>query len=54
MLNDHLTNDKIQKVVKTNLVNNDGPYVWTKINMIKMEHNSKYLLTNGWFDKKLS
>ena len=53
MLNDHFTNVKIQKVIKTKFVNNYKAYVRMKNKMIKMQHKSLYTLTKEWFGDKI-
>ena len=39
LLNDHFTNVKIQKVIKSKLVNSDRAYIRMKNKMVKMKHN---------------
>ena len=42
LLNDHFTNVKIQKVIKSKLVNSDRAYIRMKNKMVKMKHNRLY------------
>ena len=49
LLNNHFTNVIIQKVIKTKFINNYRAYVRIKNKMMKMQHNSLYTLTKGWF-----
>ena len=53
MLNAHFTNVIIQKVVKTNFVNNDKAYVVMKNKMIKTQHNSLHKPNKEWFGDSL-
>ena len=49
LLNDQFTNDIIQKLINTKIINNYRAFARMKYKIIKTQYDSLYTLTKQWF-----